>query len=98
VFYQIGKDSATTFGTGTLFEMAEKEASIPPLPWQRVPQRGKGRRRDPLTQEAIVGAAIRVLDRDGLGGFSMRRVAEQLDTGAASSTGTSARRTACSTW
>jgi AcrR family transcriptional regulator len=64
--------------------MAEKQAPIPPPTWQRVPQRGKGRRRDPLTQEAIVAAAIRVLDRDGLGVFSMRRVAEELDTGAAS--------------
>jgi AcrR family transcriptional regulator len=64
--------------------MAAEASSIPPPPWQRVPQRGAGRRRDPLTQEAIVGAAIRVLDRDGLGGFSMRRVAEELDTGAAS--------------
>jgi AcrR family transcriptional regulator len=62
----------------------EKQASIPAPPWQRVPQRGRGRRRDPLTQEAIVAAAIRVLDRDGLAVFSMRRVAEELDTGAAS--------------
>ena len=58
--------------------------ALPPLPWQRVPQRGKGRRRDPLTQEAIVSAALRVLDAEGLEGFSMRRVAEELDTGAAS--------------
>ena len=58
--------------------------ALPQPPWQRVPQRGKGRRRDPLTQEAIVKAALRVLDADGLAGFSMRRVAEELDTGAAS--------------
>jgi AcrR family transcriptional regulator len=57
---------------------------LPPPPWQRVPQRGKGRRRDPMTQEAIVEAAIRVLDEEGLAGLSMRRVAEELDTGAAS--------------
>ena len=63
---------------------ADQQSSIPAPPWQRVPQRAKGRRRDPLTQEAIVETAIRVLDRDGLGGFSMRRVAEELDTGAAS--------------
>jgi AcrR family transcriptional regulator len=62
----------------------EKTASIPPPPWQRVPERGKRRRRDPLTQEAIVKAAIKVLDAEGLDGFSMRRVAEELDTGAAS--------------
>lgn len=58
--------------------------ALPPPPWQRVPQRGKTRRRDPLTQEAIVKAALRVLDAAGLEGFSMRRVAEELDTGAAS--------------
>ena len=40
----------------------EKPAAIPPPPWQRVPERGKGKRRDPLTQEAIVVAAITVLD------------------------------------
>ena len=62
----------------------KKPTEIPPAPWQRVPERGKRRRRDPLTQEAIVETAIRVLDEVGLAGFSMRRVAEELDTGAAS--------------
>jgi AcrR family transcriptional regulator len=66
--------------------MAEKKKTVelPPPPFQRVPRRGGSRRRDPLTQEAIVEAAVRVLDRDGLDAFSMRRVAEELDTGAAS--------------
>jgi TetR/AcrR family transcriptional regulator, tetracycline repressor protein len=57
---------------------------LPPPPFQRVPERGGRRRRDPLTREAIVAAALKVLDRDGLGAFSMRRVADELDTGAAS--------------
>ena len=57
---------------------------LPPPPWQRVPQRGARRRRDPLTQEAIVEAALRVLDAEGLDGLSMRRVGEELNTGAAS--------------
>ncbi|HSD25173.1 MAG TPA: TetR/AcrR family transcriptional regulator [Solirubrobacterales bacterium] len=57
---------------------------LPSPPFQRVPERGTARRRDPLTREAIVAAALKVLDRDGLDGFSMRRVAEELDTGAAS--------------
>jgi AcrR family transcriptional regulator len=61
-----------------------KSGTIPPPPWQRVPERGKGRRRDPLTREAIVKAGLKVLDTHGLAGFSMRRVADQLDTGAAS--------------
>jgi AcrR family transcriptional regulator len=62
----------------------EKLEAIPPPPWQRVPERGKRKRRDPLTQEAIVEAAIKVLDAGGLAGFSMRRVADELNTGAAS--------------
>lgn len=57
---------------------------LPPPPFRRVPERGGGRRRDPLTREVIVDTALRVLDREGLAGFSMRRVAEELDTGAAS--------------
>src|SRR3954451_1564449 len=61
----------------------QREA-LPTPPFQRVPVRGGGRRRDPLTREAIVAAALGVLDRDGLEGLSMRRVAEKLDTGAAS--------------
>jgi AcrR family transcriptional regulator len=60
------------------------DRTVPPPPWGRVPQRGRVRRRDPLTREAIVETAIRILDADGLDGFSMRRVAEALDTGAAS--------------
>jgi AcrR family transcriptional regulator len=70
-----------------VFEMSkerDQSAAIPPPPWQRVPERGKRKRRDPLTQEAIVEAAIKVLDAEGLDGFSMRRVADTLNTGAAS--------------
>ena len=79
------EDYATAFGSSTVFEMAaEKKAAVPPPPWQRVPERGKRKRRDPLTQEAIVKAAIKVLDAEGLDGFSMRRVADELNTGAAS--------------
>jgi AcrR family transcriptional regulator len=64
--------------------MAENDQSLPAPPWGRVPERGGRRRRDPLTREAIVAAALKLLDRDGLAAFSMRRVADELDTGAAS--------------
>jgi AcrR family transcriptional regulator len=69
-----------------VFDMAEEKsaAAIPPPPWQRVPERSGRKRRDPLTRESIVDAAIEVLDAEGLDGFSMRRVADELDTGAAS--------------
>lgn len=38
----------------------------------------------PLTRQAIVEAALRVLDRDGMDALSMRKVGEELRTGAAS--------------
>jgi AcrR family transcriptional regulator len=76
---------ATSFAVSTVFEMSEeKRPKLPPPPWQRVPERGQRKRRDPLTQEAIVEAAIKVLDAEGLAGFSMRKVADALNTGAAS--------------
>jgi AcrR family transcriptional regulator len=57
----------------------------PPPPWQRHPsERGRRRGREPITQELIVETALRLLDRDGLDALSMRRVADELDTGPAS--------------
>jgi AcrR family transcriptional regulator len=57
---------------------------LPPAPWMRAPlRRAPRRRRDLLTQEAIVKAALAVLDADGLQGLSMRHIAKTLDTGAA---------------
>ena len=63
---------------------ADSPAELPPPPFERSPRRDSKRRRDPLTQEAIVDAAMDVLDAEGLDGLSMRRIAEKLDTGAAS--------------
>ena len=57
--------------------------AVPSPPWNRVPPRSSIRRRDPVNRKAIVGAAIRILDIDGLDGFTMRRVAEALGTGPA---------------
>src|SRR5204863_5512530 len=62
----------------------ESEEEVPPPPWQRVPRREARRRRDPLTSEMIVAAALRILDAEGLDGLNMRRVGEELNTGAAS--------------
>ena len=63
---------------------AVADAGIPAPPWQRLPERPARRRREPISREAIVEAAVRVLDRDGLDALSMRRVADELGTGAAS--------------
>jgi AcrR family transcriptional regulator len=57
---------------------------IAPPPWQRLPDRPGRRRREPISREAIVAAAIQLLDREGLAALSMRRLAEELGTGAAS--------------
>jgi AcrR family transcriptional regulator len=56
---------------------------IPEPPW-RVPARPRTEPRVPLTREAIVEAALRVLDREGMDGLSMHRVAHELGTGAGS--------------
>ena len=57
---------------------------IPPPPWQRAPDRPARRRREPISRDAIVTAAIGLLDREGLTALSMRRLAEELGAGAAS--------------
>jgi AcrR family transcriptional regulator len=56
--------------------------TMPAPPWRRAPRSRAVKR--PLSQEVIVDAALRVLDQEGLAAVSMRRVAQELDTGAAS--------------
>jgi AcrR family transcriptional regulator len=56
--------------------------AIPEPPWN--PPRERRPAKAPLTREAIVDAALRVLDREGAAALSMRRVAEELGTGPAS--------------
>jgi AcrR family transcriptional regulator len=65
-------------GTGTPWQDA---SGIPEPPW-RSASRPAGRA--PLTREAIVEAALRIIDAEGTDGLSMRRVGEELGTGAAS--------------
>jgi AcrR family transcriptional regulator len=66
-----------------MFVMEHSPArSVPEPPW-RAPRRGRPAR-TPLTREAIVDAALRVVDKEGADGLSMRRVAEELGTGPAS--------------
>lgn len=56
-------------------------AAVPDAPWQLS---AKPVTRAPLTRDAIVDAALRVLDAEGVDRLSMRRVGEELGTGAAS--------------
>ncbi|HZD68509.1 MAG TPA: TetR/AcrR family transcriptional regulator C-terminal domain-containing protein [Actinomycetes bacterium] len=57
-------------------------SGAPEPPW-RLRARGQAPR-IPLTRQAIIEAALRVLDREGMDALSMRRVGEELGTGAAS--------------
>jgi AcrR family transcriptional regulator len=59
-------------------------AAVPDPPWWR--KRGDPSRaeRKPLTRDAIVDAALTLLEREGLQGVSMRKLAQELDAGAAS--------------
>jgi AcrR family transcriptional regulator len=59
----------------------EANTAIPLPPWQRP---APPPARAPITRVAIVDAALVVLDKVGMDGLSMRRVAEELGTGAAS--------------
>ena len=55
-----------------------------PATRNRVPRRASADRRDPLSREKIVAAAIRILDEAGLDGVTIRRVADALGAGPAS--------------
>jgi AcrR family transcriptional regulator len=57
--------------------------SLPEPPWSSARARPSASR-VPLTREAIVGAAMGVLDAEGLDAVSMRAVADRLGTGPAS--------------
>ncbi|MFG2059191.1 TetR/AcrR family transcriptional regulator [Micromonospora sp. NPDC048930] len=57
--------------------------SEPPAPPWRTRPRTRAPRR-PLSQQAVVDAALALITREGLGALSMRRVAQELGTGPAS--------------
>jgi AcrR family transcriptional regulator len=78
-----GQGAGPDLGTGSDLGTGP-EQRIPPPPWQRLPDRSVRRRRDPISRDAIVAAAIKLLDAEGLGALSMRRIADELGTGAAS--------------
>jgi len=54
----------------------------PFLPWQQYEK--PARTRQPLSREAIVGAAMKIVDEQGFAALSMRAVAQALGTGPAS--------------
>jgi len=88
VFYNIGMPPSSPeprkVASSSTQAAGAASAALPPPP-RRVSRRPKGTpRRTGLSVEAIVDAAIAVLDESGVAGLSMRRVADRLGTGAAS--------------
>lgn len=69
------------FYHSTLFlvKMAADEHPIPEPPWTPK-RRARAAPRTPLSRDAIVDAALRVVDAEGLDAASMRRVADELGT------------------
>jgi AcrR family transcriptional regulator len=63
---------------GALEQTAEPR--IPEPPWLKPPR--ATRTRAPLSRDLIVDAALRLLDREGASGLSMRRLADELGSGA----------------
>jgi AcrR family transcriptional regulator len=57
---------------------------VPEPPWWGARGEPERAERRPLTREAIVDAALVVLERDGMAGLSMRKLGHELGTGAAS--------------
>ncbi|HEV2633980.1 MAG TPA: TetR/AcrR family transcriptional regulator [Actinocrinis sp.] len=57
---------------------------LPPSPWGKKPRAAKAESKPALTRPAIVDAALRIIDAEGMDAVSMRRIAQDLGTGAAS--------------
>jgi AcrR family transcriptional regulator len=51
-------------------------------PWWR-PAKTTGRRRQPLTRQAIIEAAIKIIDLEGVDALTVRRLGQELGTGSA---------------
>jgi len=63
---------------------AAETPAAPVPPWERTRKTAKAPARTPLSQDAIVEVALRILEAEGYDALSMRRVAAELNTGAAS--------------
>jgi AcrR family transcriptional regulator len=62
--------------------MGSKEETVPVPPWRKSRKPSQVRRQ--LSQDLIVETGLRILDVEGFDALSMRRVAQELDTGPAS--------------
>jgi TetR/AcrR family transcriptional regulator, tetracycline repressor protein len=59
-------------------------SGLPPAPWAKKSKPARSQAKPALTRQAIVDTALRIIDAEGLDAVSMRRIAQELGTGAAS--------------
>ena len=59
-------------------------SDLPPAPWAKKSKPAKAESKPALSRPAIIEAALRIIDTEGLDAVSMRRIALELGTGAAS--------------
>src|SRR5215813_9521503 len=74
-------ESRGTAVSGATSEGPAERSSLEP-PWWRERPTG-GRSRAPLSRDAIVEAAVRIVDAEGVDALTIRRLGEELGTGAA---------------
>jgi AcrR family transcriptional regulator len=72
----------TVLHTNTVRVKYSVRVTVPPPPWRRPPRRRAAK--PALSQELIVKTALDVLAKEGLDAVTMRRVAQELETGPAS--------------
>ncbi|MEV4137095.1 TetR/AcrR family transcriptional regulator [Dactylosporangium sp. NPDC049742] len=76
-------DSSAVPSSSVVVETSALHGSaVPAPPWRT--RRKAPAARQPLSAEAVIETALRLVDRDGLDALSMRRVAQDLGTGPAS--------------
>lgn len=63
--------------------MVQEVPEVPTPAWRAARKPARAPRKPPVTAEAIIDAALAIIDTEGLEALSMRGVAQRLDTGAA---------------
>jgi len=69
----------------TLYDMSSRKRSVPPIAWleeQHRQHHERRPRRPALSRDRVITAAIKLADRDGAEGLSMRNLARELGVGA----------------
>jgi AcrR family transcriptional regulator len=81
-FANVVRSTNTVLLTNVVRVKYSVRVTVPPPPWRRAPRRRTAK--PALSQELVVKTAMEVLAKEGLDAVTMRRVAQELETGPAS--------------